>query len=369
MTTLEELAQQQQSQSNFLDDLAQQVRGMVQAQQKSALEARLSDATPMRFGAYPAGASTAPAGSTPGQTNMLADNSVVPDTIAPGALDSIAKFAATIRPPVVVPTLPTLPDALYPSGSLVFLTTDKKLYKTETGLVGSWITLVNTTDLTGTITTTQITDGAISTPKLAANSVDATKIAASTITAAQIAADTITAGQIAAGTIGASEIAAGAITADRLEVFTSAGEIRNSTSEVVIDSAGVAVTNGAISVTNAGSTVIIDGTSDMFKIAATGTFSMAATAANSAGDAGAIINTGMTYRPASMAYLLNAGLALALPYTLFIASISMAVWTMSNSTYVYGTSQTHIGINFQNGAGSSQGPWDFRWYILKEAAI
>jgi hypothetical protein len=50
-----------------------------------------------------------------------------------------------------------------------------------------------------------------------------------------------------------------------------AGRVRNSDGNVLIDSSGVTVTNGRITVANAGSTVIIDGTSNMFKIAATGT--------------------------------------------------------------------------------------------------
>ena len=46
---------------------------------------------------------------------------------------------------------------------------------------------------------------------------------------------------------------------------------RNTSGEVVIDATGVTITNGALTVTNPGSTVIIDGTSNMFKIVATGT--------------------------------------------------------------------------------------------------
>lgn len=47
--------------------------------------------------------------------------------------------------------------------------------------------------------------------------------------------------------------------------------LANEPSEVLIDKTGIAVTNGKITVTNPGSTVIIDGTSDMFRIAASGT--------------------------------------------------------------------------------------------------
>jgi hypothetical protein len=48
---------------------------------------------------------------------------------------------------------------------------------------------------------------------------------------------------------------------------------------VVIDHAGVAITNGKLTVTNPGSVVIIDGTSDMFRILASGGLSVAFPAA------------------------------------------------------------------------------------------
>lgn len=143
---------------------------------------------------------------------------------------SIAKFASGIVPPRVVAALPGLPDTAYPAGSTAFLTTDGKLYKTATGLVGSWVAVVNAADMTGRIVTTQITDDAITAAKIAANTITAAEVAANTITASQIAADTITAGQIAAGAIGASEIAAGAVVAGKIAALSVvAGDIAANT--------------------------------------------------------------------------------------------------------------------------------------------
>ena len=136
---------------------------------------------------------------------------------------SIAKFATGIVPTRVVAALPALPDAAYPAGSTALLTTDGKLYKAKTGLGGSWVAVANAGDLTGQITSTQISDDAVTTAKIAANAVTAAEIAANTITAAQIAADTITAGQIAAGAIGASEIAAGAVVAGKIAALSITG--------------------------------------------------------------------------------------------------------------------------------------------------
>lgn len=112
--------------------------------------------------------------------------------VADGAISEIAQFASTIRPPVVVTSLPALPDSNHPQGSFVFLTTDQKLYRNTTG--SAWSKAVDGGD---------------------------------------IVADSITTGKIAAG---------------------------------------VTVT-GMIVIRTGDSTVIIDGTSNMFKISATGTLS------------------------------------------------------------------------------------------------
>jgi len=60
-----------------------------------------------------------------------------------------------------------------------------------------WRKLVNTDDLAGVITETQIEDDAITTPKLAANAVTANEILGGTITGDKIVANTITGGLLA----------------------------------------------------------------------------------------------------------------------------------------------------------------------------
>lgn len=71
-----------------------------------------------------------------------------------------------------------------------------------------------------TITSNEIAANAITSNELAANAVTAGKIAAGSITAADIAANTITASKIAAGTITATELAAGSITAAKIAAGT-----------------------------------------------------------------------------------------------------------------------------------------------------
>lgn len=141
-----------------------------------------------------------------------------PLAISARQIDDIVDFVDELRPVEIVDTLPTLPDPSHPEGSIVFLWGDKQLYKQENG---TWKKIVNTDDLAGQITETQITDNSISTPKLQANAITANEILAGTITANEIASNTITAGQIEAGAISADEIAADAITSDKI----SSGEI------------------------------------------------------------------------------------------------------------------------------------------------
>lgn len=131
----------------------------------------------------------------------------------------------------IVASLPGIGDPLRFEGSVVFLTTDDKLYRFNGS---AWVASVPATDitgqltdaqieaiaaakLTGTITTTQIADDAISTPKLAAGAVTAAEIAAGAVVAEKIAADAVTAAKIEAGAVLASKIAANAVTADKIE--------------------------------------------------------------------------------------------------------------------------------------------------------
>jgi hypothetical protein len=158
-----------------------------------------------------------------------------------------------IFPVRIVDVLPTLPDTDWPAGSMAYLTTDGLLYKTEDGTVDSWVPVVNTTDLSGTIDVTQFASGiepvsivsftpgsppATETTSTIFNTTDGklyrwdgaqyiatipTSDLSGYVQAAQIEANSITAGQIAAGAIGADEIAANAITTDKIRI----GDVTN----------------------------------------------------------------------------------------------------------------------------------------------
>jgi hypothetical protein len=99
----------------------------------------------------------------------------------------------------------TLPVTNLFSGRIVFLTTDGKLYRyfPATG----WTAAVDAVDITGQITSTQITDLAISTPKLAADCVTAQKILAGEVKTNSLATNAVIADKILAGEITGAKLA------------------------------------------------------------------------------------------------------------------------------------------------------------------
>lgn len=124
----------------------------------------------------------------------------------------VSDFAQGIEPVGIVATLPSL--AGYTGPKVVFQTSDGKLYRINGS---AWVAVVNTGDLVGAITSTQIGTGAVTTPALAANSVTAGAMAANSVVAGTIAANAVTFGTVAAGAISASQVVAGSLTADRLD--------------------------------------------------------------------------------------------------------------------------------------------------------
>jgi len=129
--------------------------------------------------------------------------------ITAGTLQTAA-FASSIEPVTIVSSVPGTK-----STNSIFNTSDGKLYRWNGS---SYVASVATTDLSGQITGTQITDGAITTAKMTANSINGDRISAGTLDASKIVADSITAGQIAAGAISTSELSANAVTSTKIAV-------------------------------------------------------------------------------------------------------------------------------------------------------
>ena len=129
--------------------------------------------------------------------------------ITAGTLQTAA-FASSIEPVTIVSSVPGTK-----STNSIFNTSDGKLYRWNGT---SYVASVATTDLSGQITGTQITDGAITTAKMTANSINGDRITAGTLDASKIVADSITAGQIAAGAISTDELAANSVTAGKIAI-------------------------------------------------------------------------------------------------------------------------------------------------------
>lgn len=116
------------------------------------------------------------------EASKLADGSITTAKLAPGAISSFTQFASSLEPISVVNSLPSTSG--YTGPKLVFLTTDGKLYR-YTG--GAWVKAVATTDLTGTISNSQLAtgidasklSGTLDVARIAAGALDATKFAAS----------------------------------------------------------------------------------------------------------------------------------------------------------------------------------------------
>jgi hypothetical protein len=144
---------------------------------------------------------------TAGATTVIGSSQIADDAV------TLAKFAEGIEPVRIVTTLPTTKLT-----EVVFLTTNAKLYRWNgTAYVAS----IPTSDLTGTIVSTQIADDSISTPKLQANAITAGKIATNAITSDKIEANAIVAGKIAAAAVSADALAADSVSVVKLISNTS----------------------------------------------------------------------------------------------------------------------------------------------------
>lgn len=99
-------------------------------------------------------------------------------TPGPGSIFDPFQFGGGLRPVQVVSALPALPNAAYPAGSVVYLSSDAKLYRNILG--GAWTSAVDGNDiLANTITGNKIIAGTIQAVHIAASTITADKMAAS----------------------------------------------------------------------------------------------------------------------------------------------------------------------------------------------
>lgn len=154
------------------------------------------------------------------------------------------------------------------------------------------------------------------------------------------------------------------------------------TATVTIDADGVTIEDGALTVVNPGGTVIIDGSSNMFKIAATGTLSV--TGPNGSGAGGgtannsATISTGLTAAPVSVWHLQDTtgfpGYAMALPYVTFDNSNGFPSSGLVTDRYLGGakvvnTNETQVTATWSSRLNRSASSLTWRYYLMKETAF
>lgn len=134
-----------------------------------------------------------------------------------GAIIDYTPFASTLAPVAILASLPGTGAFV---GQIVFLTTDKKLYRWDGA---TWSTAVAAVDITGTINTAQIAAGAITATQLGAAAVTAGKIAASAVGSTEIASLAITNAKIAANAVDTGKLAASAVTTTELAALAVTG--------------------------------------------------------------------------------------------------------------------------------------------------
>lgn len=144
--------------------------------------------------------------------DKLADLAVTQQKLANGAVD-LTKFASGLRPVEIVTSLPTSGNF---AGRVVFF--NGELYRHTGSPAGAsgFSKSVGVGDLTGQITSTQITDSAITTAKIAANAITANELAANSVTTGAILAGAVTASEIAANAITTVKINANAVTTAKI---------------------------------------------------------------------------------------------------------------------------------------------------------
>ncbi len=144
---------------------------------------------------------------------------------------------------------------------------------------------------------------------------------------------------------------------------------------VVVNRDGITITEGGITVTNEDAVVIIDGTSNMFKIAATGTVSTSSfTKTTGASSTGTVdVLTGFTYRPAFLAFFQFGGGAYPTPYYVLnhIAGGGTVLDAYESWVQVVNTDQTRVSFKIQTSRndGTTMPVFTLAYYLLKEAAI
>lgn len=174
---------------------------------------------------------------------------------------------------------------------------------------------------------------------------------------------------IAAGAITANSIAAHTITGDEIDADYVAANVVNVGGTVVIDSTGERITGGKLEVRNGDSVVIIDGTSNMFKIVTTGTLTPAAPGASAQTTDTVTVPTGLTVTPASQ-WFAEFGIGdQPLPYYFWHLATGVVMESMAGWTLWVAGNQTKLTAEHNNKDSPTPIAYPCRYYVFKEVAV
>lgn len=243
--------------------------------------------------------------------------------------------------------------------------------KVRLGKLGSGAYGLEVKDSAGVVL---IADGVVKSPGIEADAVTSAKIAADAVTADKIAANSIESQHFIAGSVGRLPsgvefgLAQTKVTADGIEVNDGA-----------VDRVTLGALGGGdygLKVVNAGSTVIIDGTSNVFKIAATGNLSApSVSSAEVPAEKQSSVNlsTGLTYSPAFLGFLDTGNGALGLPYILWVvpdaANQGQVTDSWSMECQVVNTNQTQVRALVKTRRAAGLPSYSTRYYVLREVAF
>ncbi len=154
----------------------------------------------------------------------------------------------------------------------------------------------------------------------------------------------------------------------------AAPQLVNAGGDAIITNEGITVTNGAITVRNAGSVVVIDGTSNMFKIAASGTLSVAWPGSSPGANEAVVTLAGVAVASAPpavvglvSAYAGGQRAPIFMSFTAAGALMQGAFWWVK--LVAGSTTDCEIHLYAQACTVTSTGSAGVRYYVLREAGL
>lgn len=148
-------------------------------------------------------------------------------------------------------------------------------------------------------------------------------------------------------------------------------DVHNATGDAVINASGVIITGGALTVKNGSNVVIIDGSSDMFRIAAQGTGTVYGPTANS-GNSDMQTFSGLgDFTPTFLGFIeLGSPIGDALPFVKISTATGHVLDSIRMYTQNLGSGAVRVAVYWDTTTASyGQSAFTYRVYILEQVAF